>query len=90
MAIYLLHYCYDQSEPFSGDFADLNKPKATVQRQGRLMIDLENGLEFASDVTWVENFLSNEHVVAGNFGGSNFQLLSWQRLSGLERPTEAV
>lgn len=90
MAIYLLHYCYEQPEPFSGDFADLTKPKATVQRQGRVMIDLENGLEYASDVTWIENYLSEEHIRAGSFGCSDFQLLNWQRLSGDERPAGAV
>lgn len=88
MATYLLHYCYDQ-QPFSGDFADLDKPKASVQRQGRWLIELANDLEYISDVSWIESFLNNEHIKVGDITSSNFQLLGWQCLSGHSRPAEA-
>ncbi|MFG0682853.1 hypothetical protein ACF8GB_20385 [Pseudomonas sp. xss_4] len=91
MATYLLHYCYYQPAPVSDDFMEhVNNPKLPVQVHGRWLIELVNDLEYVSDVTWIESFLSEEHFKQGNIGCSNFQLLGWQRLSGQNRPAEAV
>lgn len=86
MALYLLHYCYDDlvgGGPYN--LSTVNNPPSLVQRHGRMPMQFTGTLDYLSDVTQVEDWLLAQ-LIAGNITVSNVQLLGWQLLADEQRP----
>lgn len=87
MNLYLLHFCYDQLPPPTGQLENLGtNPLYMEQRHGRVTLEFEGTLEYESDVLEVEHWIQGRFAVDALV--SNVQLLGWQLLAGRDRPDE--
>lgn len=86
MLYYYLHYRFEVIETGPGTLVSLvaNEGLKISERHAGVAIEFPVAIEYASDLVGIEQWLAEQH--SNLFGCSNFRVLSWQPLAGIERP----